>query len=874
MKRILFAAALPLITLVVSSCAPGPRVGPPPGQVPPTSPSEAVYGGMVDELLPVMASDNLEERQKAQRDFEQLCFIASRPGKEADRVALCRAICARVGSQTAMPARVWLLRQLDRLGGAESVPTLAELTSDKDPHIRELARRALQTNPADSAADALRDALARTKDGAGQIALLNALAARRDEASVPRMIELAQARDPAVAATAISALGELATSPAIDALHALWRGARETVRTSTANALLRAAARLTARGQRDRAGSICTDIYLSSAPTALRAAALHGLVAARSAAALPRLLEVITNEDADVQLRASAARLVADIPGPVVTVAIAQHVQQVPPSAQVLLLHALAERADAIARPVATRLLQSGDDEVRRAAGYALQTLGDHTSVLPLARAAADSTGPASEAARHALARLPGESVDDTILTHLTASDVQPSVRVELIRSTSARLCAPAVPVLLGQARHEDDHIRTAAFDALGQLATADCAPELVDLLVVEHSDAVRDAAMGAIVAVCARGADEGSRAAPVLAVWNDSDASVRATLTLVLGRIGGADALAKIRAAHQSENADLVDAAVRALAKWETTAVLDDLLSIAQQCESEEHRILALRGYVRLLEILGDENPRAAVERYRTALDLAPNTQETKFVLGGLATLHHIQALGIAKRYLNDEELRAEAEAAVVSIAKRVAPLHRRRARAALEDIIAQSASDATRTRAEEALAAFAGLEGNLTAWLVAGPYFEDGREWEYVHDHAFAPEPPEASIIAWHPLRITHDEKPWIFDLTHIGGNDRCVYARATVWSDKFQEARLDVGSDDGVKVWLNDELVHELKEARGHQPFQDQTPVTLHAGWNTILLKVVQITGGWGFSAGLRTPAGDTLEGLRYDLPTGTR
>jgi hypothetical protein len=85
--------------------------------------------------------------------------------------------------------------------------------------------------------------------------------------------------------------------------------------------------------------------------------------------------------------------------------------------------------------------------------------------------------------------------------------------------------------------------------------------------------------------------------------------------------------------------------------------------------------------------------------------------------------------------------------------------------------------------------------------------------------------------------------------------------------VWCEAAQDARLEVGSDDAVKVWLNGRLVHQFRGVRGHEALQDRLPVTLDAGWNTVRLKVVQGDGGWGFSCALRMPGGAPLEGLKY-------
>jgi hypothetical protein len=74
--------------------------------------------------------------------------------------------------------------------------------------------------------------------------------------------------------------------------------------------------------------------------------------------------------------------------------------------------------------------------------------------------------------------------------------------------------------------------------------------------------------------------------------------------------------------------------------------------------------------------------------------------------------------------------------------------------------------------------------------------------------------------------------------------------VYGLVYVFSPDQREALILLGSDDGVRVWLNDELVHTNPAYRGATPDQDRIPVTLNTGWNRLLIKVLQGAGGWGY------------------------
>ena len=203
MKRIIVATLLPVLLAAMSSCVQSTK--PIAGRTTPGPITD--HAAWLDELLPGMGAPNLADRQTSQQEFEQMCFRAGRPGADGERTALCQAIIARLGPETAQPARVWMLRQLERIGGEESVAALAKLLEDEDQRIRELARRALQKNPAPAALVALGAALERARDSAWQVALINALAARHDAAAWKWLLPLTEAENTKVADAAIAALG-------------------------------------------------------------------------------------------------------------------------------------------------------------------------------------------------------------------------------------------------------------------------------------------------------------------------------------------------------------------------------------------------------------------------------------------------------------------------------------------------------------------------------------------------------------------------------------------------------------------------------------------------------------------------------------------
>ena len=132
-----------------------------------------------------------------------------------------------------------------------------------------------------------------------------------------------------------------------------------------------------------------------------------------------------------------------------------------------------------------------------------------------------------------------------------------------------------------------------------------------------------------------------------------------------------------------------------------------------------------------------------------------------------------------------------------------------------------------------------------------------------------AFAPETDDAEQENWQELLATRPDNPWIFDLTRVQrcGNC-CLYVRTGIWSEVEQPARLEIGSDDGVKAWLNGRLVHSNPSHRGLAVGEDKLEITLKPGRNELMLKIVQTGGGWGFSCAVRAPDGEPIPGLEFE------
>src|SRR5262249_40628749 len=83
--------------------------------------------------------------------------------------------------------------------------------------------------------------------------------------------------------------------------------------------------------------------------------------------------------------------------------------------------------------------------------------------------------------------------------------------------------------------------------------------------------------------------------------------------------------------------------------------------------------------------------------------------------------------------------------------------------------------------------------------------------------------------------------------------------AYAVSWAYSDRDQAVTLAVGSDDGVRLWVNGEQVHDVKGGRQARPGQDLVKARLKKGWNEVRAKVDNIIGTWELCLEFRTADG---------------
>ncbi len=171
-----------------------------------------------------------------------------------------------------------------------------------------------------------------------------------------------------------------------------------------------------------------------------------------------------------------------------------------------------------------------------------------------------------------------------------------------------------------------------------------------------------------------------------------------------------------------------------------------------------------------------------------------------------------------------------------------------------------------------------------SINAWWIVGPFgapMAKGLDTPFPPDEAIdlksACEGKGKKKIGWKVVK--RSIKPGVdladeffvdFDEVFGGRKYNAVaYAFCYLHAPRAMEAVLAMGTDDGVVVRLNGEVVHRYDEGRAYTSKEDRAAVMLKQGANTLLLKINQGGGDWGFCVHVEDADGRPLPEVRASL-----
>jgi HEAT repeat protein len=652
----------------------------------------AAFAGVeqtVNELLPKLAAAKVEDRYSAQMELQHLAANAARPGAETERADLAKLLAAKAtDAAVPQPARVWVVRQLEYISAAESIGALTTLLKDPDAELKECARRALEKNPAPAATESLRAALAQGGDTNWRIGLIQSIGEKGDTASISLIAPcLGQ---PETSFAAARALGKIASEKA---LKDLW-GAFEKNTPAAADALVAAANRLTAKGEAKSATAIYTKLFAAQGNFPLRAAALIGLAKANPELAKKLIVEALF--DTDLRAQSAAITAAQEVYGKDASGFLANQFPKLLNSAKVFVLRAL----DGSAEKTLITAANDPGEEIQLAAIERLGQVGSSACIPALFKSALVDKSTTQKAVVAALARIPDPSAS-TALAAL-AEHGEPKSRIVAISALARRNDQTAAPALLNYAGEANPEVSAAACAALAKVGTD---AELEGLIRLALAGKTPGAA-AALQAVASRARDKSAAAQKLITFAKTAPSQQMASLFEILALLGGSESLAVLSSSAGSSNAEVKDAATRALANWPDFPATTALLVIASDPSvTRVHNVLAAQGIARLVK--SSDNVPAAL-RLKTAiaaLHAAARDEDKKLVLSALASIPDRSAGEAIKPFLSITNYQQEAGLAAMTLAETLRKTDKPAARDLAEAVKKAAVSDVATRRADALL-------------------------------------------------------------------------------------------------------------------------------------------------------------------------
>jgi len=602
-----------------------------------------------------------------------LAAYVMRAGAEKERLLYVRALLEALGRAPGKDVKAFLISQLQLTGGKECVRPLAGYLADVK--LAEPAAQALLAIRLPETASAFLKALD-SAPAAAKVTIIKALGELRSRDAVKKILPYAGSADDNVRRTALFALANIGDPRAGQVLDKARIAASPYERSQAPALYLLYARRLVESGHAMDGLAICRSLlkyYATPVENHVAANALGLIAAALKDRALPDLL---TAADSPVlELRAAALELAMSIPGSDATAKWIEKAAAAPAEVRAEIISMLGRRKDASALPAVREALRSPDKPVRLAAIPAAVRLGGD-AVLPdllpfFASGDAEEIAAVKEAALGFGAAL---VVPEAVRLMESAPPAGQAALIEILAEKGAR---DRLDLVFARAESPEPEVRAAAIAALAKLAGEKDLPRIVDLLVAASDSEETVNLENAVAAAAGRNSDPARRADALIGMMANAATDKKAAILKVLPRVGGAAALKAVIDETASRDPKIQAAGVYALSEWPDFGAADELLRIVTSTANKKYLLMALEGYVRLVN-KADFPFYRKLELLKNALGLPKDDADRKAVLRGIAENRGPAAFRMLADFLGNRELGATAAQLLLDTAADQAPEER----------------------------------------------------------------------------------------------------------------------------------------------------------------------------------------------------
>ncbi len=415
--------------------------------------------------------------------------------------------------------------------------------------------------------------------------------------------------------------------------------------------------------------------------------------------------------------------------------------------------------------------------------------------------------------------------------------------------------------------------IRSGAIAGMGRFGDNACISVIAAALAGDGGAVLEPAALEAFRSLSGRDVRHA-----LAALYPGVSATMKAGLLCLFGEKYAPEYAALLSEQARGEDPMVRSAARNALAQSASPEAVEVFRSILEEAYVQgldwtpelDGAVQSLRSLARQLRQAGDGDGagRAWLTVYRSAKDEAARAE----ALDGIRQNPVPEAFDVVLSLLEAGDIKSLPVDAMVGIAQNAIQAGREaEGRKLMEKIIPRlTTTEAVRgavgsMRARGPNPDFARAIGVVNHWKFVGPFpwnVSEGFKPVFVGE-------PNVSLDAsytvadktlqWHAADSM--DAAGLYDLFGVIGTveQSVAFAYANIEVAGDSPAQIRAGSDDGLRIWVNGEVVLENDVDRGYDVDQDVADITLKAGINTILVQITQRAGGWAFGLRLTHPDG---------------
>ena len=606
-------------------------------------------------------------------------FVAAK-GEESARLVIANAYIKALEMVNERETKAFIIRQLQLLGGDESVDALAAYLGDES--LSGPASRALAAIGTENAGKALKAGLMRRMGTPKtQKDIIVAIGEAQVEGSEELLKALLGSADEDMQKTVLYALSRVGTKASIKELSEAAAATGYTMAKNNANeAYIALLKRVAAQGDVKEVEKAANDLMkkaTKAGKTQTRDAALQILFSLNKD---NTKLLLAALKDTDKAYRNTALNYASDFAGKETYIEVMKAMQKAKPEVKVDIVNWIGREAkcpskhdiiknlelrfDLPAMQVLLAQMKDPDFDVKQATVWTLVKIGDKQSIAPLAELLSSDEKKVILLGQDALAAFKGD-IDQAVARVIpSATDAGKIAAVELLAMRKATANLNSVLELIKSGSPE---VKKAAYLALKDVVSEGDLVTLCGMLETADASAVAPLQQAVISAVSSM--SPANRMETITRRMIQAGENKKHLYYVVLATTGEPDALATIVDGFRTGKGEARDAAFDALLHWKGIEAADELFAICQDAASSAYFDRALNAYVALVA-----NPAFTGENrllgLRKAMEIAKTDEQKIEILKQIEKTGTFLGMLYAGEFLDQKPVQQAAANAVMNIA------------------------------------------------------------------------------------------------------------------------------------------------------------------------------------------------------------